>query len=210
MKIHKLTCLTAIGALSCLMLVPGVVAPAHALDLNPLSIVKGAIEAAVEERSADDIATDTKIKAKITTNVIDKMGSEIISLNADVYEQEVMLSGVVDSDDERKQAEAITAGIAGVKRIYNEIMVKSALEAEKGAVENFLDDTVIETKINALLLDAKGVNVTNFRWRSVGGHVFLFGRALSSAEKSKAHAIVRDIENVVSLKNLVKVRPLED
>ena len=205
MKTHELARLAAIAVLSFLM-----VAPAYALDLNPLSLIKGAIEAAVEERSADDIATDTKIKAKITTNVIDKMGSEIISLNADVYEQEVMLSGVVDSDDERKQAEAITAGIAGVKRIYNEIMVKSALEAEKGAVENFVDDTVIETKINALLLDATGVNVTNFRWRSVGGHVFLFGRALSSAEKSKAHAIVRDIENVVSLKNLAKVRPLED
>ena len=70
-----------------------------------------------------------------------------------------------------------------------------------------VDDTVIESKINALLLDGSGVNVTNFRWRSVGGHVFLFGRALSTAEHAKATKIVQGIKNVVRVKNLAKIRP---
>ncbi len=81
------------------------------------------------------------------------------------------------------------------------------MEKEKGAVENFVDDTVIESKINALLLDANGVNVTNFRWRSVGGKVFLFGRALSQAEKDKATRVVKDIKNFTAVKNLAKVKP---
>lgn len=184
--------------------------PAQALDLNPLTAIKGAIEAVVEDRSAEDIAKDTEIKAKITVEVIDKMGTDVISISADVYEQDVMLTGVVETGAQRSQAEDLTRNVAGVKKLYNEIMVKSALEEEQGAVEGFIDDTVIETKINAQLLDAKGVNVTNFIYRSVGGHVFLFGRALSSGEKSKATEIVRDIENVHSVKNLAKVKPLED
>jgi len=60
------------------------------------------------------------------------------------------------------------------------------LSAIKSAAEAFVDDTVIEGKINALLLDATGVNVTNFCWRSVQGNVFLFGRALSKPELDKA------------------------
>ncbi len=75
------------------------------------------------------------------------------------------------------------------------------------AGENCVADTVIESKINALLLDANGVNVTNFRWRSVGGKVFLFGRALSQAEKDKATRVVKDIKNVTAVKNLAKVKP---
>jgi len=76
------------------------------------------------------------------------MGSDVISINADVYEQDVMLTGVVETEDQRDTAEAIVGTVEGVKKIHNMIMVQSALDEEKGAVENFLDDSVIETKIN--------------------------------------------------------------
>ena len=180
--------------------------PARALDLNPLSAIKGAVEAAVEDRSTSDIATDTKIKAKITANVIDKMGTDIISISADVYEQNVMLTGIVENAAQKTQAGDLTKAIEDVKTVYNEILVIKDVDREKGTAESFVDDTVIESKINALLLDAKGVNVTNFRWRSLDGHVFLFGRALSQDELDKAIAVVKDIKDVVSVKSHVFVR----
>lgn len=52
--------------------------------------------------------------------------------------------------------------------------------------------------------------LTNFRYRSVVGHVFLFGRALSPAENDKVTEIVQDIENVYAVMNLAKVRSLLD
>ena len=188
----------------------GVPASAPALDfVNPLSIIKGTVEALVEDRSAEDIAKDLEIKAKITAQVIDEMGSDVISISSDVYEQDVMLTGTVETEAEKAKAGAITAAIAGVKTVHNQIMVVKPVDKEKGAVERFVDDTVIETKINAQLLDATGVNVTNFRWRSVGGNVFLFGRALAAEELDKATAVVKDIDNVVSVTSRVKVRAKE-
>lgn len=181
--------------------------PAMALDFNPLSLIKGAIEAVVEDRSSGDIGKDLDIKAQITAKVIDKMGTDVISINADVYEQDVMLTGSVEKPEQKAQAGKLAKSVEGVKKFYNEILVIKDIDKKKGAAENFIDDTVIEGKINALLLDAKGVNVTNFRWRSVGGKVFLFGRALSKKELSKAIAIVKEIKNVVSVKSRVKVVP---
>ncbi len=180
--------------------------PARALDLNPLSAIKGAVEAAVEDRSTSDIAKDTTIKAKITANVIDKMGTDVISISADVYEQNVMLTGIVETEAQKIQAGDLTKAIENVRTVYNEILVIKKIDRQKGTAESFVDDTVIESKINALLLDAKGVNVTNFRWRSMDGHVFLFGRALSRDELDKAIAIVKDIKDVVSVKSQVVVR----
>lgn len=179
---------------------------AHALDLNPLSAIKGAVEAAIEDRSSEDIANDLSIKTKITAEVIDKMGSKVISINADVYEAQVMLSGAVESGEIKDKAARLTKGVAGVKRLYNEILVIKPIEKEKGAIEGFVDDTVIEGKINALLLDAQGIHVTNFRWRSVGGQVFLFGRALSRAELDKATQVVRGIKGVKSVTNRAFIR----
>ncbi len=180
--------------------------PALALDLNPLSAIKGAVEAAVEDRSSSDIANDLSIKTKITAEVIDKLGSEVISINADVYEGIVMLTGAVEKSDVKSKAGQLTKGVSGVRQLYNDILVIKPIDKDKGAVEGFVDDTVIESKVNALLLDAGGVNVTNFRWRSVGGKVFLFGRALSSQERDKAAKIVKGIKGVKSLTNRVFVR----
>ncbi|MDD9877175.1 MAG: BON domain-containing protein [Magnetovibrio sp.] len=184
-----------------------VAGPAQALDLNPLSAIKSAVEAAVEDRSADDIGTDTRIKAEITAEVVDKMASEVISISADVYEQDVMLTGVVKTAEVRAKAARLARSVEGVKKLYNEILVIKPVDKKKGAVEGFVDDTVIETKINGLLLDASGVNVTNFRWRSVQGHVFLFGRALSAAELQKAANIVKGIKGVANVTNRAKVKP---
>ena len=198
--------LRTVIALAALAAISVAVRPAAA-QFNPLSIIKGAVEAAVEDRSADDIAKDTEIKAKLTVEVIDKLGGEVISINADVYEQDVMLTGAVDKAEVKDKAAKLAAGVAGVKSVINEILVIKPVEQKKGAVEGFVDDTVIDTKINGLLLDGQGVNVTNFRWRSVQGHVFLFGRALSAAEKQKAVAIIKDIKGVLSVTDRAKVRP---
>ena len=180
--------------------------PAQALDLNPLTAIKGALEAAVEDRSAEDIATDLAIKGKLTANVIDKMGSDIISINADVYEQIVMLTGSVETGKQKTRAGQLAKAVDNVKKVHNEILVIKAIDKEKGAVESFVDDSVIETKINAQLLDAGGVSVTNYRYRSIGGRVFLFGRALSGAELKKALKIVKGIDGVKLVKNRVFVR----
>lgn len=191
--------------LAAALALPGVAA--HALDLNPFSAIKGAVEAAVEDRSGADIAKDLEIKARITADVVDKLGRQAISLSADVYEQDVMLTGAVDKAEVKKQAESLARAIKDVKKVHNEIIVVRDIDRKKGAVEGFVDDSVIEGKINALLLDAKGVNVTNFRWRSVGGRVFLFGRALTKEELDKAIGVVRGIKGVAAVTSRVKIRP---
>jgi osmotically-inducible protein OsmY len=97
--------------------------------------------------------------------------------------------------------------VKGVRKLYNEVIVIKGIDQNKSAAENFIDDSMTEGKINALLLDAKGVNVANFRWRAVGGHVFLFGHAFTKAEFDKATDVVKDIKNVVSVKSRVKIVP---
>ena len=138
------------GGILAVILVFGEAKTVLAIDLNPLSMIKGAVEAIAEDRSSGDIAKDLAIKTEITAKVIEKMGTDVISLSADVYEQNVMLTGAVKTKDQRKQAEKLTREVENVKKIYNEILVIKPIDKEKGAVENFVDDTVIESKTNAL------------------------------------------------------------
>ena len=183
-----------------------IVTPVQAFDFNPLGLVKDAVEAVAEDRSSADIGKDAKIKAAIVSKITDQMGSDVISVSTDVYEQDVMLTGTVESKKQQQQAGSIAESIKGVKKVFNEVIVHKKTDKDKGAVEGFVDDTVIEKKINALFLEGKDVNVTNFRWRSVGGHVFLFGRSLSKTELNKAIKIVKGIKGVSKVTSRVKVK----
>jgi len=163
------------------------VIPAQAIDLNPFSLIKSAVEAAAEDRSSGDIATDLKIKTAITAAIVDELGTDVISLNVDVYEQDVMLTGAVEDPKLKQKAGQLSKAAEGVKKTYNDIPVIKSIDKEKGAVENFVDDTVIESKVNALLLDGTGVNVTNFRWRSGAGSSYSAGRCpMANSRKPSA------------------------
>jgi len=105
--------------------------PVLALDLNPLSAIKSVVEAAVEDRSSGDIAKDLAIKGKLTVQVIDKLGSNIISISADVYEQTVMLTSGVKTEDQKSTAGKLATAVQDVKKFYNEILVIKPIDKKR-------------------------------------------------------------------------------
>lgn len=181
-------------------------APALA-QLNPFSAVITAVETAAEDRVAADIAADTKMKAALVTALTDKIGKEGALIGVDVYEQDILLTGTISTKALKDQAGKIAQGMEGAKKLYNELLLDAEVKGDKSAAGEFVDDTVIEKKINALFLEAKGINVTNYRWRAVKGRVFLFGRALSKEENDKATQVAKSIANVVSVTNRAKIKP---
>ena len=89
------------------------IATTAAGQFNPLSWVKGAVEAVVEDRSSGDIAKDTEIKAKIVAAVLDEMSSDVIAINTDVYEQDVLLTGSVETAKQKNQAGTLAGASRG-------------------------------------------------------------------------------------------------
>jgi hyperosmotically inducible protein len=178
--------------------------PAQA-QFNPLSMVTSAVEAAAEDRTTSDIASDAKMKGAIVAAVADKMGTAAASITTDVYEADVLLTGTVKSATEKDQAAKLAKGVAGVKKVINELFIPPA--SDKSAAKEFAEDTVIEKKIAAKLASEKGISHTNWRWHAVGGRVFLFGRALSKAESSKVESLAKGTDGVTAVVNRAKVKP---
>lgn len=182
-----------------------VAAPARAQLFNPLSVVTSAVEAAAEDRSASDIATDAKLKAKIVADLTDALGKDAISVTTDVYEQDVLLVGTLKSSAIKDKAASIARKTAGVRKVVDEMTV--AKGGGKGAAEGLVDDTVVEKKLAAKIMAEKGVSHTNWRWHSVDGTVYLFGRSLSKAESAKVESLAKSTDNVVRVVDRAKVKP---
>ena len=81
----------------------------------------------------------------------------------------------------RQTAGALVAGIPDVRKELDEVQV-----AEGNGIRETSAAITVETKIKTALRRASGVHSVNMRWRSVGGTVYLFGRARSKAEQESA------------------------
>ena len=69
----------------------------------------------------DSTATTTKVKASL----LDDLGSSGFAIKVKTYKDEVQLSGFVDTPRIKARAAAIASGVNGVRRVRNDIIVKS-------------------------------------------------------------------------------------
>lgn len=70
----------------------------------------------------DDAAITTKVKAALIKDPVVKA----TEVKVETFKGTVQLSGFVDNNDQKAQAERIAAGIAGVMGVRNDIALKAA------------------------------------------------------------------------------------
>jgi osmotically-inducible protein OsmY len=141
-------------------------------------------------------------------------------VNADVWEQRVLLTGtVVDSLTRQELVRRVKADPRIVKT-HDEIQVVSKEEqarrraathpsaTKREGTDRVMSDVWIETKISAQLIAAKEVTSVNYRWRSVRSTVYLIGRAQSRTELNAVLAIARATDGVAQVKTFIEVKPV--
>ena len=169
---------------------------------SPTALIDAALTF-VEERTRADLKTDTTINLQINAAFLDQKNGLFRDIAVDVYESEVLLTGSVIEPEVKRTASALVAGIPNVRKVLNEVQVTKG-----NGIRETSADITLETKIKVALRRASGVHSVNMRWRSVGGTVYLFGRALSKAEQETAITTINGIDGVKSLVNVQKIVPL--
>lgn len=175
---------------------------------------------AMEDRTTNDQVTDTKIGAGILSGLADKDKGLLLDINVDVWEQRVLLTGVLDNAQTRQDVVQMVKADSRVKNTYDEIQIVTAAEKEqhreaakkkdessKEGVGQSVNDFWIETKISATLLSTRGVTSVNYRWRSVRHNVYIIGRARSQEELNTVLRSIRGREGVVLVKDFVEIKP---
>ncbi len=162
--------------------------------------VEGAYTAS-EERTTDDVVVDNRIKLALNKALLDEGFELFKDVSTVVYQGRVLLIGAVEKADARKRAGELAAKPRGVREVINEIKV-----TDEGGVGAFVNDTVLEKKIQLKYLFDKEVDSANFRVRSVNGVVYLIGLAQSQAELDRALSILRENEDVRAVVNYVRVK----
>ena len=155
-----------------------------------------------EERSMGEFIDDALIKTKIKNIYFDINENIFFSVDVEVIQGRVMLTGTVDNIDLRIEATRIAWGVEGVNTVINELQISNS-----DSILNYADDLVISTKIKAKLLFDKDISYLNFTVETVNGIVYLIGIAQNEEERQQVIETCRNVFGVVDVIDYINIKP---
>jgi len=152
--------------------------------------------AAAQERSVGSAVDDASIEFKIKDNLLEKSDKLFTRVGVDSVEGRVLLSGSVDSPDDRVEVARLTWQVDGVREVYNEIEVR-----DRAGLVDYFKDVRIANELRLKLLTDKDISAINYSVEAVNAVIYLMGIAQTQAELERvtSHASnIKGVERVVS------------
>jgi osmotically-inducible protein OsmY len=166
------------------------------------TIVNHGVDAAVvvaEHRSFSSVAEDYAIKSEVDAKILDEnLGLDV---RADVYQGQVMLTGVVHTAAERKKAESAAKQVTAAREVFNEIQV-----SDENPLKVLLTGLFRQTKLKVKLIEADSVKSINYRWRAVDDVVYVLGSAADGEEMARVITIAQDINGIRKVVTHISLR----
>lgn len=157
--------------------------------------------AASEERGIEGAAEDTKIRAEINEAWFRKNVDMFSKVTLAISEGRVLLTGTVPSEQIREDAVSLTWQVAGVREVYNEILVQ-----DSGGFIDGARDVRIQQEIKSRMLFDKEISNINYTVDVTNGIVYLLGIAQSDAELNRVIGHAREVSAVKNVISYVRLK----
>ena len=135
---------------------------------------------------------------------LDQAGFKDVTVSQDRDKGIVTLSGKVDSDNDKFQAESLAKSLAGVQVVANQIaVIPKGLEKETKTVNSDLDQG-IEKNLDAALIQNNMHD--NVKYKVKSGVVTLTGEVNSQNKRDQAEQLAAKVPNVKQVVNDLQVK----
>lgn len=170
---------------------------------SPAIIVGGATggyKVATDERSVGRIWDDSTITTKVKTELVKDPVVKARKIDVDTLDGCVILTGVLETDDEAKRAVEIARRVPGVKNVKNNLQIGSKTFGQA------FNDKLLGSKIKAKLIKEPGIRSLNIDVDVNKGVVILTGIVNNRAQKDRALEIVKSTSEVVKVIDNINVK----
>lgn len=155
--------------------------------------------AAVQERSVGAALDDATIQLLINQKLLETDEVLFLRVGIEVLEKRVLLTGSVNTPDNRVEAVRAAWQVDGVREVLNEIQI-----AERDAL-SYLNDARITAQLRFQMLTDAEVADVNYSVDTVNGTVYLMGIAVDQAELDRVTDYARAISGVETVISHVRL-----
>ena len=150
-----------------------------------------AVTAANDRRTIGSQIDDNniEIKASIALSEVERL-EKFANISAVSVNGIVLLVGQVSNEEMRNEAQRTIEGVAGIRKIHNQIRIGSNI-----GITTQTHDSWLTSKVKAQLLTAKDISSNNIKVVTENAEVFLMG-LVSDSESTQAVNIARNVSGV--------------
>ena len=159
---------------------------------------------ALAQKSAGESLDDSTINATVKAELIANASTKARQINVETYKSVVQLSGFVESETEKADAERVASAVAGVREVRNSIVV-----AVRPPVSQRIADGVTTGRVKAALIDDKDVSSNQINVETRAGVVQLSGFVLNEKRRERAAFVASRVEGVQRVENALVIKPEE-
>lgn len=153
---------------------------------------------ATDRRTSGAQLEDEGIELRSYNRLRDNVGDRG-HINITSYNRQVLITGEVPTESDRKQAEQVVSGVDNVRSIVNELSVSGSSTLTQRS-----SDTLITGRVKAAMVDAGDIYPTSFNVVTERGVVYLMGR-VTQREADRATEVTRGISGVQKVVRVLEI-----
>ena len=139
-----------------------------------------AVAASTTEKGFSTSVSDTVIEAKLTDKFIKNDASFVTRVKSSVSDGAVLMTGKLDTQDQKILATRLAWEIKGVKEVINEIQIVS-----DKSIKTTAKDLAASAQLRAALIGDQEISSLNYSIDVVNGIVYLSGVAANEKERER-------------------------
>jgi hyperosmotically inducible protein len=173
---------------------------------RPLLLGSAAILSAVLLVAGCQKASHPDEKSAVTTSLNNNnLGN--VSVSQDRDKGVMTLTGDVNSDDMKSQAENLAKQAAPDYTVANEIGVRPAGAEGQASAVSSNEDTAIEHNFKAMLKGHKNLDDQSISYSAKNGTLVLKGTVKTAKQKKEAESLAKHVPNVQQVVNEIEIKP---
>ena len=139
-----------------------------------------AVAASTTEKGFSTSVSDTVIEAKLTDKFIKNDASFVTGVESSVSNGSVLMTGKLDTQDQKILATRLAWEIKGVKEVINEIQLVS-----DKSIKTTAKDLAASAQLRAALIGDQEISSLNYSIDVINGIVYLSGVASNERERER-------------------------
>ena len=166
------------------------------VGISSKGIFGSGVSIAFDPRSLGTQIDDSVMQKNLSTRMILRDKSYLLSVSTNVLDGRIFLTGKVNNAEEKLQLTKLAWETKGVRSVKNDIKIKEAFNFKQSA-----KDLLITSQLRAALIFNRQIKATNYQIDTYKKKIFIYGISLTPEERkeviSEAKEIL-DVEDVIT------------
>jgi len=165
------------------------------IGISSKGIFGSGVSIALDPRSLGTQIDDSVMQKNLTTRVVLKDKSYLLSVKTKVLDGRVFLTGKVNNPEEKLQLTKLAWETKGVRSVRNDIKIKEDFNFTQSA-----KDLLITSQLRTALIFNKKIKATNYQIDTYKKKIYIYGISLTSDERKE---VINEAKEILDVKNVI-------